>query len=84
MAKVIGLSKLRSKFESHEAKRNLCAQYDLFLADDRIIPSLPKLIGDSGPHPDISSCAYAALIALCLHEALRSLIPRLPQLQCVS
>ena len=46
VAKVIGLSKLRSKFESHKAKRNLCAQYDLFLADDRIIPSLPKLIGD--------------------------------------
>ena len=45
VAKVIGLSKLRSKYESHEAKRNLCAQYDMFLADDRIIPLLPKLIG---------------------------------------
>lgn len=45
VAKVIGLSKLKSKFESHEAKRNLCAQYDLFLADDRVIPLLPKLIG---------------------------------------
>ena len=45
VAKVIGLSKLRSKYESHEAKRNLCAQYDIFLADDRIIPLLPKLIG---------------------------------------
>ncbi|CAL5218961.1 g714 [Coccomyxa viridis] len=45
VAKVIGLSKLKSKYESHEAKRNLCAQYDLFIADDRIIPSLPKLIG---------------------------------------
>ena len=45
VAKVIGLSKLKSKYESHEAKRNLCAQYDLFIADDRILPSLPKLIG---------------------------------------
>lgn len=45
VAKVIGLSKLRSKYESHEAKRNLCAQYDMFLADERIIPLLPKLIG---------------------------------------
>ena len=45
VAKVIGLSKLKSKYESHEAKRNLCAQYDLFIADDRIIPSLPRLIG---------------------------------------
>ena len=45
MAKIVGLSKLRSKFESHEAKRQLCASYDLFLADERVIPSLPKLLG---------------------------------------
>lgn len=43
--KVVGLSKLRTKYESHEAKRQLCNSYDLFLADERIIPSLPKLIG---------------------------------------
>lgn len=47
IAKVIGLSKLKTKYESHEAKRQLCNSYDLFLADDRIIPSLPKLIGKS-------------------------------------
>ena len=48
VAKVIGLSKLRTKYESHEAKRKLCASYDLFLADDRVLPSLPKLIGGQG------------------------------------
>lgn len=42
---VVGTSKLRTKYESYEAKRNLCRQFDLFLADDRILPSLPKLIG---------------------------------------
>lgn len=47
IAKVVGLSKLRTKYESHEAKRQLCSSYDLFLADERIIPSLPKLIGKS-------------------------------------
>ena len=47
MAKIVGLSKLRRKYEAHEAKRQLCATYDLFLADDRILPSLPKLIGES-------------------------------------
>ena len=47
MAKVVGTSKLRTKYESHEAKRNLCAAYDLFLADERILPSLPKLLGAS-------------------------------------
>jgi ribosome biogenesis protein UTP30 len=45
--KVIGLSKLRSKYESHEAKRQLCGLFDIFLADERILPSLPKLIGKS-------------------------------------
>ena len=47
IAKVIGTSKLRTKYESYEAKRNLCKQFDLFLADERIVPSLPKLIGKS-------------------------------------
>lgn len=45
IAKVIGLSKLKTKYESHEKKRQLCNSYDLFMADDRILPSLPKLIG---------------------------------------
>ncbi|KAG1662512.1 hypothetical protein FOA52_000916 [Chlamydomonas sp. UWO 241] len=47
VTKVIGLSKLRTKYESHEAKRQLCKMYDIFLADERILPSLPKLIGKS-------------------------------------
>eukprot|EP00983_Pelagomonas_calceolata_P026126 821054-Pelagomonas_calceolata.AAC.1 len=47
VTKVVGLSKLRTKYESHEAKRELCKLYDLFLADERILPSLPKLIGKS-------------------------------------
>lgn len=45
VAKVIGISKLRTKYESFEAKRQLCSLYDLFLADDRVLPMLPKLIG---------------------------------------
>lgn len=47
VAKVVGTQKLRTKYESHEAKRQLCRSYDLFLADDRILASLPKLIGKS-------------------------------------
>lgn len=47
VAKVIGISKLKGKYEPFEAKRQLCNSYDLFVADDRIIPSLPKLIGES-------------------------------------
>ncbi|RMZ55408.1 hypothetical protein APUTEX25_003532, partial [Auxenochlorella protothecoides] len=37
----------RTKYESHEAKRKLCNSYDLFLADERVLGSLPKLIGKS-------------------------------------
>jgi ribosome biogenesis protein UTP30 len=47
VAKVLAASKLRTKFESYEAKRKLCASYDLFLADDRLLPALPKLLGKS-------------------------------------
>ncbi|PNH06723.1 Ribosomal L1 domain-containing protein 1 [Tetrabaena socialis] len=47
VAKVVDTTKLRTKYESHEAKRKLCKSFDLFLADDRVLPSLPKLIGKS-------------------------------------
>ncbi|EIE27107.1 ribosomal protein L1 [Coccomyxa subellipsoidea C-169] len=45
VSKVVGVSKLRTKYESAEAKRALCTAYDLFLADERVLPSLPKLLG---------------------------------------
>ena len=45
LTKIVGLSKLKTKFKPYEAKRNLCAQFDVFLADERILPLLPKLLG---------------------------------------
>lgn len=70
VAKVVGVSKLRTKYESHEAKRKLCTSYDLFLADERILPSLPKLIGKSffkkkkQPIPvDLAWGSWAAAVA---------------------
>jgi len=45
IAKVIPLSKLKTDYFSFEAKRKLCGSYDLFLADDRVLPALPKLLG---------------------------------------
>lgn len=44
--KVLGVSKLKSKYEPHEAKRALCNEFDIFLADDRVLPVLPKLLGN--------------------------------------
>lgn len=45
IAKVIPLSKLKTDYFSFEAKRKLCGSYDVFLADDRILADLPKLLG---------------------------------------
>lgn len=45
VSKVIGLSKLKSNYKPYEAKRQLCASYEVFLADEAIIPLLPPLIG---------------------------------------
>jgi ribosome biogenesis protein UTP30 len=42
---VIGLSKLRANYKQYEAKRQLKDSYDLFLADVRILPMLPRLLG---------------------------------------
>lgn len=45
IAKVIGLSKLRTDYKAFEAKRKLCGSFDLFLADKSVLPFLPKLLG---------------------------------------
>eukprot|EP00268_Persea_americana_P028251 TRINITY_DN2745_c0_g1_i1.p1 TRINITY_DN2745_c0_g1~~TRINITY_DN2745_c0_g1_i1.p1 ORF type:complete len:469 (-),score=131.72 TRINITY_DN2745_c0_g1_i1:474-1880(-) len=45
VSKVLKLSKLRSDYRPFEAKRKLCGSYDLFFADKRVIPLLPKLLG---------------------------------------
>ncbi|KAJ3410959.1 Ribosomal L1 domain-containing protein 1 [Chytridiales sp. JEL 0842] len=43
--KVIGISKLRANYKPYEAKRQLCASYQLFMADERILPLLPEALG---------------------------------------
>ncbi|KAJ3814459.1 ribosomal protein L1 [Lentinula aff. lateritia] len=43
--KVVGIEKLRGKFKAYDARRALLKEHGLFLADKRIIPLLPKLLG---------------------------------------
>lgn len=43
--KVISVDKLEKKYHSFESKRQLYDSYDLFLADDRIITYLAKILG---------------------------------------
>ncbi|KAJ9666888.1 proteasome-interacting protein cic1 [Coniosporium apollinis] len=43
--RVIDISKLKSKYKSYESRRQLFGEYDIFLADDRVITFLPKVLG---------------------------------------
>ena len=43
--RVIGVEKIKSKYSSYESKRQLLGEYDIFLADDRVITYLPTLLG---------------------------------------
>ncbi|PFH54048.1 hypothetical protein AMATHDRAFT_45069 [Amanita thiersii Skay4041] len=45
ISRVVGIAKLKGKFRSFEARRMLLKENGLFLADDRVIPLLPKLLG---------------------------------------
>lgn len=43
--KVMGVMKLRKNYRQYEDKRKLLQTYDLFLADERILPLLPACLG---------------------------------------
>lgn len=43
--RVVGVAKLAGKFKAFDARRQLMNDHDLFLADDRLVPILPRLLG---------------------------------------
>lgn len=43
--KVLSISSLRKKYVTYSNRRELLCQFDMFLADDRILPMLGKLLG---------------------------------------
>ncbi|PCH40426.1 ribosomal protein L1 [Wolfiporia cocos MD-104 SS10] len=45
ISRVVGVEKLKGKFKPFEARRMLLKENDLFLADERVIPVLPGLLG---------------------------------------
>ena len=45
ISRVVGIEKLKGKFKPFEARRMLLKENGMFLADDRVIPLLPKLLG---------------------------------------
>ncbi|XP_050029696.2 ribosomal L1 domain-containing protein 1-like [Dermacentor andersoni] len=42
---IIPLRQLRTEYTPYESKRNLCAGYDVFLGDSKILPLLHRLLG---------------------------------------
>ncbi|KAJ9478331.1 Ribosome biogenesis protein UTP30 [Pseudozyma hubeiensis] len=55
ISRVVGVTKLKGKFKPFDARRALVQDHDLFLADSRIVPTLPNLCGkvffDAKKHP---------------------------------
>jgi ribosome biogenesis protein UTP30 len=43
--KIIGFTKLKARYKTFESRRQLLAEHDLFLADDRIVNRLPDTLG---------------------------------------
>ncbi|KAG8684527.1 hypothetical protein FRC09_015331 [Ceratobasidium sp. 395] len=45
VSRVVGVTKLKGKFKPFEVRRQLLKDHGLFLADERVVPLLPKLLG---------------------------------------
>jgi ribosome biogenesis protein UTP30 len=45
ISRIIGITKLKAKYKSFETRRQLAAEYDIFLCDNRIISALPSALG---------------------------------------
>ena len=45
ITRVVGITKLKAKWSQYEAQRKLLSEHDIFLADDRIITMLSKVLG---------------------------------------
>ena len=45
ISRVVGVDKLKGKFKGFEARRLLLKENAMFLADERVIPLLPRLLG---------------------------------------
>ncbi|ODV82850.1 hypothetical protein CANARDRAFT_204329 [[Candida] arabinofermentans NRRL YB-2248] len=45
LSKIITAKELKGEFKSYESRRKLLNEFDLFLSDDNLITTLPKLLG---------------------------------------
>ncbi|KAJ3303778.1 hypothetical protein HDV03_003555 [Kappamyces sp. JEL0829] len=71
LSQVVGVGKLREKFKPFEAKRQLRASYDLFVADDRVLELLPRILGKTFfSKKNTVKAGYADMAIDDLHENL--------------
>ncbi|KAL8682455.1 MAG: hypothetical protein Q9186_001498 [Xanthomendoza sp. 1 TL-2023] len=45
ITKVLGISKLKARYQPFESRRKLLNEHDIFLADARVVTMLPKILG---------------------------------------
>ncbi|KDN41248.1 ribosomal protein L1 [Tilletiaria anomala UBC 951] len=74
ISRVVGVSKLKGKFKPFDARRQLLQDHDLFLADDRIVPLLPTLLGkkffDSKKQPILIDISKKKAVKANIEKAL--------------
>lgn len=68
ISRVVGIQKLKGKFKPFEARRMLLRENGLFLADDRVIPLLPKLLGKSFFNAKKCAAPFVIVTSLTLHS----------------
>jgi ribosome biogenesis protein UTP30 len=59
ISRVLGIEKLKGKWKPFEARRLLLRENGLFLADERVVPLLPKLLGKA--FFQAKKCVYTGL-----------------------
>lgn len=47
VTRVLGIEKLRKRYKTFEARRELLQMYDHFLVDNRVAPMVPRLLGNA-------------------------------------
>ncbi|KAK2963856.1 putative ribosomal protein L1 [Blattamonas nauphoetae] len=45
ISQIMTLTETKNNYKAYKDRRLLCSQYDMFLADDRVIPTLPRVLG---------------------------------------
>ena len=86
--KVLTLDSLRKKFGRYDQKRELVSKYDIFLADDRILPMLGKALGkkffDTKKQPIPIQLTRKEALPFAVHKSLKATFMYIPSGRCLS